>query len=226
MSLKPPQKADSEFLVYLWKIIDLPRISKTELKYRISFELFLKTPSDASELITRSIQNNLLTLDKEDIVALSPDLQDKLQEWQIKRKKEIMQNIAAQKNSARQVREVKTKKTSFSVLLKAFLDKGTLNRAASISNNSVNLMLIDPKKGIIKAKISGSKENVYHFEYNKITRTITHNCQDFTNKRLYNKKFCKHITKVFLILKDKQEERAVKFLEYLAEDIDNWMFQE
>ena len=226
MTLNHLQKNESEFLVHLWKIIDLPKIVKSELKYRISFELFLKTPSEASELINSSIKKKLLILDREDKVALSPTLQDKLQEWQNTRKKEISYRIKSYKNSTRQVREATSKQTSFNVLLKAFLDKGTLNRAASISNDSVNLMMIDPRKGIIKAKVSGSEQRVYNFEYNKTNRTLSHNCQDFTNKRAQDKKFCKHITKVFLILKDKQEEKAAQFLEYIAEDIENWDFKE
>jgi len=46
MNFAIPRKSETDFLLYIWKIIDLPMISKNDLIYEISFKLFFDSPEN------------------------------------------------------------------------------------------------------------------------------------------------------------------------------------
>ncbi|GAF87044.1 unnamed protein product, partial [marine sediment metagenome] len=145
--------------------------------------------------------------------------------WQKKRKNEVLQKIASTKKIAQLKSDIENKNSSnFSVLFNAFTDKGTLNRSVSISDTAFELLECDSAKGILKSRVKGSKEESYIIEINTNKKLLRHNCRDFEQKRADNKKFCKHLTKLFLLLKNKNENIAEFFLSKLAENIDNWDF--
>ena len=105
------------------------------------------------------------------------------------------------------------------------LDKGTINRAVAESDNTYEFKSIDSKQEIIRAKVQGSQEIPYDIEININNKMIKHNCQDFLTKRAKNKKFCKHLAKLFLLLKSKNADLASYFLECITKDINEWNFQ-
>ena len=113
---------------------------------------------------------------------------------------------------------------SYNRLLASFLDKGTINRAAILSDDNFNINEFDYKNGIIKVEVVGIKESSYNIEINTKNKTLVHNCHDFQERRAADKKFCKHLAKLFLILKDIDSVSALKFLREIAENINEYKF--
>ncbi|MFX0057288.1 MAG: DUF2240 family protein [Candidatus Hodarchaeota archaeon] len=225
MKISVPRKSLKEMTLYFWKIFEYPQISKKELLFRLSFDLSLLSPNEALEFIKNSIENKFLIEQGDDLVKLSPDLEKTLKIWQNKRKNEILNKIKTSKKAAK-IEEsfYKDNKSSFNILLKALLDKGTLNRAVNVSDDSITLSIFDLTRGIIKAQIIGSKKDNYIVEININNKSLKHDCHDFLTKRLEHKKFCKHLAKLFLFLKEKDENSAKKFLESITENIEKWGF--
>jgi uncharacterized Zn finger protein len=110
------------------------------------------------------------------------------------------------------------------VLLKKVIDSAALNRAVTVSDNAVEIQKINKKEGFLEAKIKGSKEESYFVIINIKEKTLLHNCHDFETRRAKTKKFCKHLIKLFLTLKKKNEEIALYFLENIIKQINNWEF--
>lgn len=224
MNFAIPRKNNSEMLLHIWKIIDLPFIIYDDLFYRITFDLFIFPPEKAKIFINNCIQKKLLVKDN-NILTLSEELNLDLKNWHKKRENEVLGKIKAAKKIDQLKNDINKKEsTNFSVLISAFVDKGTLNRSVSVSDAAFELLKYDPTQGIIKSKVKGSKEGFYIIEIDINNKILRHNCHDFETRRVENKKFCKHLAKLFLLLKDKNENIAEFFLSNLAENIDMWDF--
>ena len=218
--LEPPKKSATELLLYLWKIIDLPEISINDLIYSISFDLFLFSPNKAKKFVDKAISSKLLTK-KGNMLTLSNRLKKTLLDWQEIRKKEIQARINKLENQYKMIEKISENKSNgFSSL-----DKGTINRAVGVPEDAFTYNEMDLNKGIIKGKVSGSKDTPYVFEINKENKEIIHNCHDFETRRSPNKKFCKHLTKLFLLLKEKNESQLCALLEDISGNINDWQFQ-
>jgi hypothetical protein len=225
MNFAIPRKNNSEMLIFIWKIIDLPLISYSDLLFIISFKLFLFPPAKAVEFLDNCIESKLIVKTENQYLKLSKGLSQKLENWQKKRRIEILNKLQSAKKIEILSDDLNKKDVNkFSVLINAFVDKGTLNRSVSVSDSSFELLRYDQKKGIINSKVQGSKEDYYIIEIDLNKKILQHNCHDFISRRAENKKFCKHITKLFLILKEQNEQAAEYFLNKLAEDIDMWNF--
>jgi len=220
MNFAIPRNNISEMLLYIWKVIDLPVILISDFQYRISFDLFLLSPNKAKPFIDNCIENEFLIKDDNNFVKLSEDLYQQINNWQKKRKLVVLEKMRDRKKITHLSKET----TNFSVLLNAFVDKGTLNRSVSISEAAFELLKYDHTKGIIKSKIKGSEKEAYIIYIDINNKVLQHNCNDFETRRAMNKKFCKHIAKLFLLLKEKNENIAEFFLNQIAEDIDKWNF--
>ncbi|TXT59004.1 MAG: hypothetical protein BAJALOKI2v1_270032 [Promethearchaeota archaeon] len=227
MNLKIPRKNDSEFLFYIWKIIDLPEISFQDLLYTISFDLFLMSPEKTRNFIQTAIKNEKLIKDSKNMLTLSPVFQKKLNKWQKIRKQEILKKISQSRNQKRTVKSLsEDKATDFNTLINAFSDKATLNRAVTVSDASINLIKFDENEGMILANISGSKDEPYKIKIDTNQNILEHDCHDFVQRRALNKKFCKHLVKLFLVLKSKNEKVSISFLKKISKNINNWEFTE
>jgi len=225
MNFSLPLKNNEELILYIWKIIDLPNISINDLLYKISFELFLQSPEEALEFIQRSIKRNLLKKDEKDYLRLSQNLEKKLKNWQLERKNIISSKFNSSRKIDSLIDDLKAEKGSdFSTLIKAFLDKNTINRAANLSDKAFKINSLDFDKGLIKAEVVGSKKEYYLIEIDAENKILYHDCYDFETRRAENKKFCKHLAKLFLLLKEKNERNIVVFLNKIAENINDWKF--
>lgn len=225
MNFAIPRKNQSDLVLYIWKIVDLPHITLNDLLYKISFEFFLLSPQNAEEFIQDSIENKLLDIDEQQTLTLSLNLKKKLQNWQLERKETISSKMDSAQRNFRVVNNFKMDKSSnFNILLKAFLDKGTINRTVSISEQDFKINEFDFEKGSIKSEYKGSKKEPYVIIINTKNQKLIHNCHDFQTRRSENKKFCKHLAKLFLILKEKDEESTTNFLSEIAENINKWEF--
>lgn len=225
MNFAIPRKNNAEMLLYIWKIIGLPLISLNDLLYKISFELFLLPPVEATDFISNCIDKKYMIKDDNQNLKLSNTLNQKLKNWQNKRKNVILEKINSAKKIAKLKNDIEKKDTShFNVLINSFVDKGTLNRSVSVSDAAFELLTYDRDKGMIKSKVAGSKEESYIIEIDTNQKILRHNCHDFETRRAENKRFCKHLTKLFLLLKEKNENTAEFFLNDIAESIDKWDF--
>ncbi len=225
MNLAVPRSNASELILYVWKIIDLPNISKKDLLYKMSFELFLMTPDKATIFIDKCIKGKFLIEDVQKGVYLTTILEKKLKVWHSERNIEISSNLEAiRKNTSVKERLVENEIVNFGVLLKAFSDKGTLNRAISVSDDAFDIIKFDFEAGRIAATVSGSQKSVYDIIIDINDKKLSHNCHDFLNNRAKSKKFCKHLVKCFFLLKERNEISATNFLKELALNIEEWSF--
>lgn len=221
----PPLNNPQLLLVYLWKIIDLPIISLNNLLFRISYDLFLLPPDKAHEFINLCIENKFLVVTKENDLTISNSLKNELRDWQNHRKNEVKQKIL----SVKKIHQLKTaieegKSTNFSTYLKSLVEKETLYRAAKVTDEAFNIKELDFNKGVIKATVSGSKEEPYIIEMDLNTKYLKHDCHDFEARRSKNKQFCKHLTKLFLVLRESHKTSTEQFLKSLSENLEKWNF--
>ena len=225
MNFAIPHSNAPELIIHIWKIIDLPSISMDDLIYKISFEYFIILPQKAEEFIYRSINDGILKKDKDNYISLSNILTQKLKKWQVDMRNDLINKMESSRKMDLTIKELEGERRSdFSTLLKSFLDKGTINRAAAISDDAFQLSHIDYETGIIKAEVAGSKEEFYNIEINTGLRRIAHNCHDFENNRAHNKKFCKHLAKFFLLLKEKNAKSIGNLLKEITLNINDWEF--
>lgn len=225
MNFAIPRQDNTELLLYVWKIIDLPYIHLDDLLYKISYELFLFPPERATTFIKTLLKENLLIEDENGMISLSTTLNKRLLLWQADRKNTVLGNIKSVKKRRLLTTKIENdEKSSFSLILKSFSDKNTLNRAVNISDKDFDVQELDNEKGVIKSSVAGSKENSYYIEIDLKKKLLKHNCHDFETRRSKNKQFCKHLVRLFLLLKEKNEQSAEFFLKELAKDVEEWEF--
>ena len=222
MNFAIPRGNTSEMVLHIWKIIELPSIQQDDFLHIISFELFLFSPKEAMEFINVAIHDGYLILEGDERIKLSKSLALELNKWHEKRKMQISEKIKDVNEFSNGSKNKDVNK--FKILLKALLDKGTINRAVAESDSAYKFRIIDPEQKIIQAKVQGSQKIPYNIEINISEKVIKHNCLDFQTKRAENKKFCKHLAKLFLLLKIKNADLASYFLESITKDINNWKF--
>ena len=225
MNFAIPRNNASDMLCYIWKVIDIPYISQNDLIYKISFIFYILSPKNALSFINKCIEDKLLLKDDNQNLRLSNNLIMKIKKWNDQRKYEILEKISSRETVVKLHNKFEEENSdNFKVLLKLFIDRSTLNRAATISNSSLELIEFSSSQGIIKSQVSGSKEELYIIEINTKNKTLRHDCHDFKTRRAVNKKFCKHIVKLFLFIMDKDAASAEFFLNELAKNIDKWEF--
>ncbi|MFX1376876.1 MAG: hypothetical protein ACFFA0_13810 [Promethearchaeota archaeon] len=225
MNLAIPRENNTELLFYLWKIIDLPYIPLNNLLYKISYELFLLPPDKAENFVKTCLDKKLLIENNNGKLSLSSSLNKRFLIWQRKRKNEILQKRKTSENIIQLTNDIEKDETSsFSVLIKSFVEKGTLNRAANILDTAFEIEYLDTSKGVVKSTVLGSREEPYYIEIDINNKYLKHNCHDFETRRSKNKQFCKHILKFFLLLRERNDKPAEFFLKKIVNDIDQWEF--
>lgn len=227
MSFSIPRQKISEMVLYIWKIINLPKIPSENLLFKITFELFLYSPDEAKNFIENAIKNKFLIQDDHKNLKLSENLNSKFQAWQRNRKNEILRKMASYlKQSELKNTFEQNKKDEFNILLKGFTDKPTLNRAVGVSESAFSLKKVDLNEGLILGNVVGSKEEPYLLKIDLNEKELKHNCHDFQTRRAKEKKFCKHLIRLFLLLKEKDQKVAVSFLKKISENIEKWEFSD
>ncbi len=227
MSFSIPRQKISEMVLYIWKIINFPEIPYNNLFFKISFELFLYSPNEAKAFIENAIKNKFLIQDDHKNLKLSENLNSKFQAWQINRKNEILRKIASYlKQSELKNTLEQNNKDEFNILLKGFIDKPTLNRAVGVSESAFSLKKVDLNEGLILGNVVGSKEEPYLLKIDVNEKELKHNCHDFQTRKAKEKKFCKHLVRLFLLLKEKDQKVAVSFLKKISDNIEKWEFSD
>jgi hypothetical protein len=107
----------------------------------------------------------------------------------------------------------------FEELMKNFTDFNVFKRSMLISNSRIKIVVLDKKNGLIKAEIQGNEvipyEIIIDLSQEIIYDIISHDCLDFISRRKGKNKFCKHITKLFYYLKERDEVFTIKVLKNL-----------
>ena len=225
MNFTIPRGNVLKMVLHIWKIIELPSIHQDDLLHKISFELFLFSPKEAQEFINMAIHKGYLILESDERIKLSESLFLELNKWHEKRKTSISKKIKNVNGINKFTDKSNNNKLNkFKILLKALLDKGTINRAVAESESAYEFRFLDSDQKIIKAEVQGSQKIPYNIDINISEKVIKHNCHDFRTKRAVNKKFCKHLAKLFLMVKIKDADLASYLLESITKDINNWNF--
>ncbi|TFG16681.1 MAG: hypothetical protein EU531_05750 [Promethearchaeota archaeon] len=225
MKFSIPRDNPDEMLLYIWKIVDLPYIYYDDLIYKVVFEYFIFMPDEVISFIGDALNKKLLVQDKNTLIRLSNDLNQKFLEWQKLRRIEIKTNSFSRKKRNATVKRIQNNNgNKFNQLLKRITDSAALNRAVSVSDDAVEILNVDKNEGFLDAKIKGTKEDSYIVNINVKEKTLIHNCHDFETRRAKSKKFCKHLIKLFLTLKRDDEELALYFLENIINQINDWVF--
>ncbi|MBY9017454.1 MAG: DUF2240 family protein [Candidatus Lokiarchaeota archaeon] len=229
MDLTIPRKDLSDMVLYIWKIIGLSSISSSDLLYSLSFELFLFDPKEAKKFVETAISQKYLILERGDNLKLSKELNQELSMWQIKRKEEISERLT----SSKRIKDLRVEKgnliinsNQFKTLFKLFVDEVTAGRSASILQSDIKLLKFDDKTGILKATVKGSQENIYKIEINVKLKILKHDCHDFQTRKSKSKKFCKHLARLFFLLKEQDETSATYFLKEIGDNINDWEFND
>ncbi len=213
-----------ELVIYIWKSLDLPSITKENLLYYISFELFLFKPNKTIQIVNEALKKGFL-IEKKGYLSASNSIRSELEKWQIAEGDRVDQALNEIKNRAIIQNELESEKhSSFNMLLKEFADQNILNRAVTISKNAFSEVNTNFNRGLITAQVIGSNESPYKIEINVNKKKISHNCHDFATRRRNLKKFCKHLVKLFLILRADYESELEDLLKKVRNDIDLWEF--
>jgi hypothetical protein len=225
MKISVPRNNPEDMILYTWKIIDLPSISYEDLLYKVIFEYYIFNPKDASLFIDDALTNGLLISEENSLIRLSDELSQKFKEWQKLRQLKIKENIMNRKKREKVVKRIQiNNENKFNHLIKKISDNGALNRAVTISDDALDITIINKKKGILEAEIKGTSEKNYIVNININEQILLHNCHDFETRRAKAKMFCKHLIKLFLYLKKENEELAIYFLENIISQINDWDF--
>lgn len=99
-------------------------------------------------------------------------------------------------------------------LLRLFADEGRILRGRVIKNTDLKDIKVEKQK--IKAEIRNYKILIDQGE-----KIIQHDCDDW-KRRKNQKKFCKHIVKLFLTLPEKKSE---KILKSISQNLNEWRFE-
>ncbi len=98
-------------------------------------------------------------------------------------------------------------------LMESFIDGGRLRRAWSIGDSEVKMEEV--REDLIRAMVKD-----YHIVIDSENKVVLHDCADW-RKLVPNKRFCKHLGKLFLYLPD---ERAKSILERIYTEEEDWSF--
>ncbi len=103
--------------------------------------------------------------------------------------------------------------TDIADALRAFLDKGRLDRAALIADSDVEL---EDEGDEVRAKVKD-----YRVLIDLPGKRILHDCDDWS-KRLESRQLCKHVAKVFLSM---DREKALERLDRIRGQRSEWRFE-
>ena len=108
--------------------------------------------------------------------------------------------------------EVPAMDTEVADALRAFMDKGRLERGARISAEDVE---VSDEGDEVRARVGD-----YRVLIDFAAKTILHDCEDWSS-RLVKREFCKHVAKVFLAM---DRERAIERLGAIRSARSEWRF--
>ncbi|MHA1610641.1 MAG: hypothetical protein ACTSVZ_04360 [Promethearchaeota archaeon] len=218
MVMKAPAKLDA-LLLYWWKIIDRPEISKEELQNFIAFDLYTFSLDGTKKKLQQGIDEGFLIYDPiTEILKLNPILQGEFDQWQTGGLKKTKKMIKTLKKPWRGPIEFDDAH-KYKILLADLIDPITQSQASKILSSAVKIVDID-----FNQLISGKVQD-YNFSINPKTHKITHNCAEFQNYRSKNKTFCMHLARVIMKLYTKHPDETSNLIKNIVRKKEEWAFQ-
>ncbi len=218
MVMKAPSKLDA-LLLYWWKIIDRPEISKEELQNFIAFDLYTFSLDMTKKKLQQGIDEEYLIYDPiTEILKLNPALQSDFDQWQAggRKKTKKMLNFL-QKPWRDPIKFDGAQK--YKIFLADLIDPITQSQASKILSSAVKI--VDPDFAQL---LSGTIQD-YNFTINPKTHQITHNCPEFQSYRIKSKTFCVHLARVIMKLYTKNPEETCILIRNIVRQKDEWVFQ-
>ena len=177
---------------YAFRALGKNSVSVKDLVFFLSFDLRQMPPSRAHDLV-KKLQSSGHIVVEEGQVQLGPNIESE-----------------AQPTPVEDVAELGD-------LLKQFVSSPRLTRAVGMDDKALRFKQTASPPLRIEARVFGSQE--YSLVLDEAKKRIEHNCPDWRRVSVLQR-FCKHVAKLFLLLK---QEDAVRILESLHEG--SWEFE-
>lgn len=225
MSFTPPNTLQ-DLLIYVWKIVDLPRINKDRLINMIALDLYLASPPNARELIMKAINTGLLleNPDTEEI-WLSPALEKPVNDWQvegIEKRKQIQSMLNEPWRSPIPL----TDDLKFNVYIREIADVLVWEKALKIRSSMINANQ-EELKGKVEGKIKNidvetEEKSEYSFSIDFDHNIISHSCPEYDTLRKTQKKLCPHLAAVINRAYAKNKTQTMEIVRKMVLDWTKW----
>ncbi|TFH28963.1 MAG: hypothetical protein E4G98_04590 [Promethearchaeota archaeon] len=218
MVMKAPNELDA-LLLYWWKIVDRPTISKEELQNFIAFDLYTFSLDETKKMLQQGIDEGYLFYDPTtEILTLHPTLQTEFDQWQAGGREKVKKMIALlQTPWCGPITFEDTQK--YKIYLADLIDANTQSQASKILASAVTIV-----DGDFAQLLSGTIHD-YSFIINPKTHQIKHNCPDFLHYRVKNKKFCIHLARIIMKFYSNQPEETYTLIQNIVKHKEEWEFQ-
>jgi hypothetical protein len=188
----------TNIVLYAFSALGKQRISFQRLWLFLSFDIRQLPPSKAINLIKKLVDDGDLVLHEGEL-TIAPQILER----------EVKPLSIQTQNGADSTPEL-------GALLNKFVGHKRLSSAVGIDDSAVVFKLIRDPPLRVEASIKGTR--VYRLVLDEAARIIQHDCPDWLRKRKL-RRFCKHVTKLFLLL---EKESAVRILTSMLEG--DWQF--
>jgi hypothetical protein len=228
MNVTPPQNL-RDLILFIWKIVDSPTISKDRLVNIIALDLYLVTPPNAREMITKAIESGFLSENRElEEISLANPLMEEFTKWQAEGEVKAKQIQAILHRKWRPPFEI-DENFRYNVLIRDIIDELSWSRAQKIRSSWIKFQIESPGEqlqGTMKEPSSdGEMASELPFDIRISQRTIIHSCPEYNQLRKAQKKLCTHLGAVVVKMYAQDKVMTTKFIEDLIEQREQWIFQ-
>ncbi|MFX1299388.1 MAG: DUF2240 family protein [Promethearchaeota archaeon] len=178
---------------YVFRALGKDQVPIQQLVFYLSFEIQQMSPSQARKLIER-LQSEGQIIIENGLVKLPHD-------------RGVDTEISVQ-----------TAPTNLGEHLRLFVSSSRLSRAVGMNDQAIEFIRLSQNPLKVEATVHGSQD--YILILDEASRRIAHNCPDWRKVSLLHR-FCKHVTKLFLIL---EKEEAIRVLQSLQ--LESWEFEQ
>jgi len=115
--------------------------------------------------------------------------------------------------------------TNFNVMLKQFTEKKDLYKSVLLKEEDYHISKYATSRQAIKVIIHRLGKEPHFIFINLAEKLISHGCGRFKELNTENSpKFCKHLVKLFLILKEKEPDLALSILRHIYRHREGFSF--
>lgn len=118
-----------------------------------------------------------------------------------------------------------TSQTDFNFMLKQFTEKKDLYKSASLKEEDYHISKYASSLQTLRVIVHRLGKEPYFIFINLAEKLISHGCGRFKELNTNNsKKFCKHLVKLFLILKEKEPDLSISILRHIYRHREGFSF--
>lgn len=112
----------------------------------------------------------------------------------------------------------KAPESNFASLLKPYMEAISLHKMALLSENFFDFSTCDLEEGLISCVVKPPNDFMHSIVINKKKHTLFHDCEEFKEMNYLDKKFCSHLIKLFLILKERNLDKTNELLKQVSNE--------